>query len=39
MLAHVLDYRQEFYERWYDIRIIVEDGETPEDIAEKVRLY
>ncbi|KAL8595203.1 hypothetical protein ACOMHN_043356 [Nucella lapillus] len=35
-MAQILDYRQEFYERWYDLRVIVEDGESPESIADKV---
>ena len=35
-MAEILDYRQEFYERWYDVRVIVEEGETPGSIAKKV---
>ena len=36
-MAAVLDYRQEFYERWYDLRVMVAEGETPDDVAEKVQ--
>ena len=38
-MSQILDYRQEFYERWYDVRVIVEEGETPESIAKKVCLF
>lgn len=35
-MADILDYRQEFYQRWYDVRVIVEDRETLDNIALKV---
>ncbi|KAK7102950.1 threonine synthase-like 1 [Littorina saxatilis] len=35
-MSQILDYRQEFYERWYDIRVIVEENEEVESIATKV---
>ncbi|XP_076468745.1 threonine synthase-like 1 [Babylonia areolata] len=35
-MAQLLAYRQHFYQRWYDLRVIVEDDETPDSIADKV---
>ena len=34
--AEIIDYRQQFYVENYDIRIICENGEAPESIAEKI---
>ena len=38
-MAQILDYRQEFYERWYDVRVIVEDDESVKSIAKKVNHF
>ncbi|PVD24643.1 hypothetical protein C0Q70_15127 [Pomacea canaliculata] len=35
-MSDILEYRQDFYERWYDLRIICEDGETQESVAQKI---
>ncbi|KAH3820725.1 threonine synthase-like 1 [Dreissena polymorpha] len=35
-MAEILDFRQQFYERWYDERIICERLESPENVADKV---
>ena len=35
-MADILVYRQQFYERNYDIRILCEENESPESIAEKI---
>lgn len=38
-MSDILEYRQDFYERWYDLRIICEDGETQESVAQKVCVF
>ena len=35
-MASILKFRQQFYEKWYDTRIICERNESAESIAEKV---
>ena len=35
-MSDVLQYRQQFYERWYDLRVICERGETVDSIADKI---
>ncbi len=35
-LSEILDYRAQFYEKYYDKRIIVTEGETPSQIAQKI---
>ena len=35
-MSEILQYRQGFYEMAYDLRVIVERGETPEQICDKV---
>jgi hypothetical protein len=35
-MADILQYRQQFYEKWYDTRVICERNESPESIAGKV---
>ena len=35
-MADILKYRQQFYEKWYDTRVICERNESPESIAGKV---
>lgn len=35
-LAEILKYRRGFYEQYHDIRVHVEHGETPKQIAEKI---
>nr|KAG5706000.1 hypothetical protein BaRGS_028109 [Batillaria attramentaria] len=35
-MSDILEYRQDFYQTWYDIRIICEEDETQESIAKKV---
>lgn len=35
-MAEILNFRQQFYERWYEERIICERLESPEHVADKV---
>ncbi|KAL4225963.1 Threonine synthase-like 1 [Mactra antiquata] len=35
-MSEILKYRQQFYERWYDARVICERNEDPTSVAEKV---
>ncbi|XP_045165481.2 threonine synthase-like 1 [Mercenaria mercenaria] len=35
-MADILKYRQQFYEKWYDTRVICERNESPQSIADKV---
>ncbi|KAL3853686.1 hypothetical protein ACJMK2_017209 [Sinanodonta woodiana] len=35
-MEDILQYRQQFYEKFYDIRILCEEYETPESVADKV---
>ena len=35
-LAEILDYRRQIYERFYDVRILIGEGESVEDIAQKI---
>jgi threonine synthase len=35
-MEEILRYRNSFYEKYYDIRVIVSEGESPQQIAEKV---
>ena len=34
-MSDVLQYRQQFYERWYDLRVVCERGETVHSVADK----
>ena len=36
-MEDILQYRQQFYENNYDIRIIIEENESPESIVDKVK--
>lgn len=38
-MAEILKYRQQFYEKWYDARIICEQNESQESIANKIVAY
>lgn len=38
-MKEILKFRQQFYERWYDARIICERNENPDSIANKVVQY
>ena len=35
-MADILKFRQQFYENWYDSRILCERNETPESVANKI---
>ncbi|XP_052781075.1 threonine synthase-like 1 [Mya arenaria] len=35
-MEEILKFRQQFYEKWYDTRIICERNESPESVADKI---
>ncbi|XP_061442120.1 threonine synthase-like 1 [Rhineura floridana] len=35
-LRDILQYRKQFYKKWYDVRVLCENGVTADDVAEKV---
>ncbi|XP_071083037.1 threonine synthase-like 1 [Haliotis cracherodii] len=36
-MEEILKYRRQFYEKHYDVRIVCDEGETPESVANKIK--